>query len=627
MKKFKYRESLGEDDIRILELLPGTKDDTIQCYLTSELRQDTINTYDAISYTWGDPSKQVEIICCNEILSIGTNLADALKELRSKISETARRLWVDAICIDQSTSKEKNHQVKRLDEVYQNARQVFAWLGLDDEGIAKDCFSIIEDWNLYLDGQFHIYKNTRNIPRLEPPRHLCIDAEAGSKLRRLMSRPWFQRVWVLQEAGLAKDCCLLWGNHSMSLAELIEFACFCDGRTDIMPLMDGDESIFRFWRLVFLCVYRTYDNAESWRCKKPLIQSLDKKHHGHPGLFLDILHIGRSLSASNPRDYIYAFLGNPLARSSSGRQLLEPDYDKHERDVYIEAAHAFLNSMHESPYVLCFVQHSSADEVTGSTGPSWVPRWKPQTGPTPLYTIGNIGLPFKAGGSADRLQHRVHGRLLSLQGFVFDHLIWISEPLKSENFALNSTQSDAKLRASQQAYIYELWKDVLLAFQQLHGPTKVSESVLFNENFSYTLVTGYQSLHVRHRRIFQAYLQALKNAGNHGEGSKAAPLSEKQVCNASRYEVNTQNCRDRRLALTQNGRFALVPRLSGLGDLCCVFLGMVTPFIIRQAVMENDNKCKHYHLVGEAYIRDVMQGELVDALDRGDIKMKEMILM
>lgn len=634
MEKFEYEELLSDDHIRIIELLPGAKGDTIQCNLTLELRQDTENTYDAISYVWGNPNDTVEIICCDRILSITTSLGDALRTIRSKAS---RRLWADAICINQKSSKEKNHQVKQIGQVYENARQVLAWLGPDEDGIALDCFNLLEKWNLYLDEQLDIYKHPQNIPSLEFPRLICNDPARGSKLRRLMSRSWFSRVWVVQEAGLAKECHLLWGDQCMSIAELIEFACFCDGRSNIMRLMGGDDLTLGFWKIVFQCVYRTYNNAGSWRCSKPLIQFLYQKRLDSPGLFLDVLQIGKSLSATDSRDHIYAFLGNPLACSTEGKPILRPDYDKHERDVYFDTACALLRSRHESPYVLCFVQHNSADEVTGSNGPSWIPRWeKAETGPMPFFTIGNIGLSHKAGGSADRLQYRVHSgfgveRLLTLQGFVFDHLTWTSELLKKENFALSPDRWDAKLRTSQQAYIEVLWNYVSLALKRRLGPTEPLECGRYDDGFSFTLVTGYSNprfIHPKeHRKRFKAYLQSLRRACNPEERTGTAPLSDREGCNASRYEVNTRNCSNRRLAVTKLRRFALVPQFAQPGDICCIFLGMVTPFVLRPAAVQNEDEGRYCHLVGEAYVHGVMGGELVDAPDGGDIEKKEITLL
>ena len=638
MEKFEYEALLSKDHIRIIELLPGANGgDTIKCNLTSELRQDIENTYDAISYVWGNPKDTVEITCCDRILTITTSLADALRTIRSKSPKTSQRLWADAICINQRNSEEKNHQVECIGQVYANARQVLVWLGADEGGTALDCFNLLKKWNLHLGELLDKYKHTQDIPSFEKQHLICDNVGRGSKLRRLMSRPWFSRVWVVQEAGLAKECHLLWGDQSMSFAELIEFACFCDDPTNMTRLIDGDNLTLGFWRIVFCCVYSTYHNANSWRYSKPLIQSLYKKYVGNPGLFLDVLQIGKSLSASDPRDHIYAFLGNPLAFSKERKLLVEPDYNKAEREVYFDLACALLRSRYESPYVLCFVQHGSADEVTGSNGPSWIPRWrKLERNPTPFFTIGNIGLSHLTGGSADRLQYRVHRgfgvkRLLTLQGFVFDHLTWTSELLKTENFALNPDRWDAQLRTSRQTYIKILWNDVSLAFKKCRGSTELLEYARYYDDFSFTLVTGYNNRRFtrlkEHRRRFKAYLQGLHRVRNPEEPTSASPLSDNEARNASRYEVNTRNCSNRRLAVTKQGRFALVPQFAQPGDVCCAFLGMVTPFVLRSGAKQIDDGSICYSLVGEAYVHGVMSGELVDALDNGDIEINDITLM
>jgi hypothetical protein len=635
MEKFEYPELLGKDYIRVIELLPGDNCDTIICNLTSERRQDIKNTYDAISYAWGNPNNTVPIICCDRILSITASLADALRTIRSRSPKAPQRLWADAICINQQSSEEKNHQVKRMGQVYENARQVLAWLGPDEDGDALDCFNLLKECNLHLDKLFDGHKHIRDIESYDTLSLICNDPERWSKIRRLMSRSWFSRVWVVQEAGLAKECHLLWGDQSMSFAELIEFACFCDGRTSITKLMGRDDLTLGFWGIVFDCIYRTYSNASSWGCSKPLIQSLYEKRLHSPGLFLDVLQIGKSLSAADPRDHIYAFLGNPLASSNEGKLLVEPDYDKDVRELYFDIACALLKSRHESPYVLCFVQHTCADEVTGSNGPSWIPRWKKsETGPMPFFSIGNIGLSHMTGGSADMLQYRVHRgfgdeRLLSLQGFIFDHLTWTSELLKTENFALNPGRWDDQLRTSQKAYIEVLWKSVPLAFKQCQGPTELLEYARYHNDFSFTLVTGYDNRQSRkdHRKRFKAYLQSLRRAYNPEQCTTAASLSGKEACNASRYEVNTRNCSNRRLAVTKLGRFALVPQFAQPGDVCCMFLGMVTPFVLRSGAAQFGDKGRYYHLVGEAYVHGVMSGELVKGLNNTDIEKNEVTLI
>lgn len=349
MDRFEYEEPIGEDQIRIIELLPGSKEDELRCNLTSKFRQDTDNTYDAISYAWGS---------------------------------------------------------------------------------SKD-------------------------------------------------RPWFSCVWVVQEAGLAKECQLIWGNQRMDLAELIEFSCFYDERGDITRLTDGENATLRIWRSIFLCVYRTYNNATSWRCTKPLMRSMYQKRLSTRGLFLDIAHIGKCLSATDARDHVYAFLGSPSALSSEGKLLVETDYDKSEGKVYFETACVLLANKHEAPYVLCFVQHSVAEDITGKQGPSWIPRWKKaDTGLMPLFTIGNLELSHRAGGSPERLQYRIENdegeENLILQGFVFDWIDWTSDVLKTENFALNQADGvpDFDLRNAHISNGYG--SECQLSFEKTEAPRILS---------------------------------------------------------------------------------------------------------------------------------------------------------
>lgn len=56
------------------------------------------------------------------------NLQEALFHLRH--AKSTRRLWVDAICINQTNDIEKPKQIRLMDRIYKTADQVIAWLGL-----------------------------------------------------------------------------------------------------------------------------------------------------------------------------------------------------------------------------------------------------------------------------------------------------------------------------------------------------------------------------------------------------------------------------------------------------------------------------------------------------------------
>jgi hypothetical protein len=58
------------------------------------------------------------------------NLVLALDYLRYEKGK--RTLWIDAICINQSNTNERNHQVSQMGQIYRNARRVVVWIGMPD---------------------------------------------------------------------------------------------------------------------------------------------------------------------------------------------------------------------------------------------------------------------------------------------------------------------------------------------------------------------------------------------------------------------------------------------------------------------------------------------------------------
>lgn len=78
--------------------------------------------YDALSYAWGrrSPGSQATILLNdNYPLPTTDNLFAALRRLRRRFR--IRRLWIDAICINQDDLEERSHQVFVMDQVYGSA--------------------------------------------------------------------------------------------------------------------------------------------------------------------------------------------------------------------------------------------------------------------------------------------------------------------------------------------------------------------------------------------------------------------------------------------------------------------------------------------------------------------------
>ncbi|KAI1394862.1 heterokaryon incompatibility protein-domain-containing protein [Hypoxylon fuscum] len=87
--------------------------------------------YTAVSYTWGTEDKSKFILLNDREFRVRPNLWQCLYHLgRASRDAPWNYLWVDAICIDQGSFKDKNLQVFVMDQTYTAALCVSVWLGL-----------------------------------------------------------------------------------------------------------------------------------------------------------------------------------------------------------------------------------------------------------------------------------------------------------------------------------------------------------------------------------------------------------------------------------------------------------------------------------------------------------------
>jgi hypothetical protein len=138
-----------------LELAPATQlQDPISCRLVElSLPADAATAaatgatldYEALSYVWGSPTGDRAIRCEGGVLLVTENCEAALRNLR--YAHGPRRLWIDSVCIDQTSDEEKSQQVPLMGDIYRLARRTVVWLGEGDErGIAGMRYLRIMSW-------------------------------------------------------------------------------------------------------------------------------------------------------------------------------------------------------------------------------------------------------------------------------------------------------------------------------------------------------------------------------------------------------------------------------------------------------------------------------------------------
>jgi hypothetical protein len=172
-----YR-SLSPDSIRLLRLLPHEdRMAPIQCQLFDYSLQESgkrIHLYDALSYAWGDSDNPRSIHIGEHDLLVTTNLHSALSHLRNFSLE--RIIWVDAICIDQTNTKEKEQQIQIMAKIYGQANRVLVWLG----EAADNSDQVLEEIRA-AGGKATNSLNNKIIQ---------------SAVLALLQRHWFRRIWV-----------------------------------------------------------------------------------------------------------------------------------------------------------------------------------------------------------------------------------------------------------------------------------------------------------------------------------------------------------------------------------------------------------------------------------------------
>jgi hypothetical protein len=118
----------GSPSIRLIQICPTRKnDDRIRCRIRLA---STDTEYTCLSYVWGEEGGIDEWICLNgKRAAVRMNLWDFLRSARQVPELSSQWLWIDALCIDQANTHERQHQVQQMGRIYAGAKEVILWLG------------------------------------------------------------------------------------------------------------------------------------------------------------------------------------------------------------------------------------------------------------------------------------------------------------------------------------------------------------------------------------------------------------------------------------------------------------------------------------------------------------------
>lgn len=536
-------DDIGDDGLmRCFQLWPGeVKDDLMITLITTPIVG--APPYQAISYVW-ETASRLEAISVMEVdnwegfgtVYVPPNLSTALRHIREP--DEAMCLWADSICINQSSLTERHSQIRHMSDIFGNALEVLIWLGPDPHGRARKAFS--SDRKL-LELQKHDITLT-NSDKIFKDEHLL----AWSWIA---DRPWFQRLWTMQEPGFSSVATMICGSSRILWAN--------------------------FHKTYDLVVHHSQGRLQRiLKAQRPRIAPL--YHWKDTSNLLSMVAHTQHLETSDPRDRIYALLTRPdsavLEDYYSWERLnLEVDYIKPVTAVYTEAAIVMIRQTGTLD-VLSLVR--SANLGRQKFLPTWAPDWRVKAPTTPLLSKGCFACGESNGAMNSASPSFSASGELRTTGMRFGKVIW--QCLASEARTVVIAESFLKTTAS-------LPEDSI--YRQVSLAQDSPEVWLHRLDL------------MMRRRLDWKSSNLPKVPEEAGDG-----LPDLKPTSEPSGKAST----GRSLFLTNTGRIGLGPEQVQEGDDLFVLVSGRVPYLLRGVQGET------HTLVGECCVEGMMKGQVVE---------------
>jgi hypothetical protein len=332
-------------------------------------------SYLALSYTWGlaeEPSlmlkpAQPEMQTCSIIIDgtlydVTPNLHDFLWFFVRHHRYKESYLWIDSICINQSDSVDKSQQVDLMSTIYSGALETMVWLGKADAQTTKVHMMIKRISETYKNSDdadtavFH--HEFRNVNLTDPVLLQKLGLEPSTTLEdwfaitRFFQRRWFNRVWTVQEVGLASRVSMYCGDLHFHWNDVVHCNEVLNSSQLSKLLVSKAKDVYNFTGFTFMFGWRTWitiavQHPQEDRFRKYpewyMNSNKDLREIAH---WAELIVSMRSYGATDPRDRIYSMVGiwSRVARGSMARAMIPPvDYRKSAKDLFTEFMTTLLN--------------------------------------------------------------------------------------------------------------------------------------------------------------------------------------------------------------------------------------------------------------------------------------------
>jgi Heterokaryon incompatibility protein (HET) len=494
-----------------------------------------------------------------------------------------------------------------MQKIYAKARCVLIWLG-ELENDSDDAMPFIPILIFRL-GDFLTTREYDTVFSLSLLAKIGLpgwDSLIWMALGHLLTRPYFERVWVVQEVVYAQEAVVVCGGKSLPWSSFLGLVQHSGNL--------GTHLITACIQLIRQPSVETQDAVghlqSIWELKMNLEQ---KKHEGANDGFADILATQRGCKATDPRDKVLSLLG--VMPEAQQRKYDAPDYSKSLESIYVETARRCIIGL--GAWATLYILHSAGRAMQAHSLPSWVPDWSVQRSSVafrekhftmyrPIYSATgpmNTAPQTYIDWCNDPNVLIVRGKIVTCVRAMGPEFIARDEKLSKEELDKRAVERVLRTEATIENCLQlsarvardpQSLETVLSACRQtlLGGKSRTWMAMLHHDGSLEAADAD------RYFYDFKTYISAIKSGDKPTAGHATSNV----------FELLHREA-------TMGRAFFITDQYVGLGPIGCqkgdkiaIIFGCSTPFILRE-------EAGAYELIGDSYVQGLMKGEAMEMTD------------
>ncbi|CAF9940353.1 MAG: hypothetical protein HETSPECPRED_002390 [Heterodermia speciosa] len=500
--------------------------------------------------------------------------------------------------------------------IYEKAAVVQVWLGEDTP--AKSCeeafYLLRELRHAYneLGWDFDIFTKRWRGKVLESCRLPALNDPSWWSLLELLQRPWFSRVWIIQEIVVSRNAILRCGGLKLGWKD------FCFGflfaiNAGFVYRQDVFHHPFAYQQLIPLIL--------TYICfAEPTYLKFD---------LFSLLQSHRLSGATDLRDKVYALIGLSTLIESEAHSII-PDYSLSTEAVYTEIAKAIIS---KSPTLDILGVPRTTSSSLFTKVPSWVPDWSVAHLGSSL-AVKNLQGDYMFDFNATKVHIPkcviFRGDSLILDGHVFDTVVKVGKVMDPFNSSAVGEQTTSRYSSSRPGILLSMlhliaviqdWRTVYRGLGSSRTDLYASDSplevfcrvILFDTMpADYTLASAAQSYGRPAIRVFYPILsylyrfpliQRIVNGLESRKSARHGLLRQSDGRISNEMPDLIARTVGRRMFVTERGYLGLAPELTELGCRVAVGKGGKFPLILKPKEHER------WELIGDCYVHGIVHGE------------------